>query len=135
MSDGLFFVLELAVKPEQVEDLRSVMRDMVEIARTEPGTLSYEWFINDEGTVCHLYERYADAQAALVHGASFPNELNERSHAFPPVRLTAYGEVTKEIRENKIDPIGKVIPGFTAVFLKPLGGLGAELRGTPNELR
>ena len=45
MSDSVFFVLELEVKPGQIDNLRTVMREMVELTRLEPGTLNYEWFL------------------------------------------------------------------------------------------
>jgi hypothetical protein len=41
---------------------------MVEAAKAkEPGALNYEWFISEDSTTCHIYERYADAAAALTH--------------------------------------------------------------------
>ena len=41
MSDNVFFIVELDVKPGQIDDLRSVMREMAELTRAhEPGTLA-----------------------------------------------------------------------------------------------
>jgi len=122
MSDNVFFVVELAVGPGQADELRSVMRDMVEATRAEPGTLNYEWFVSADGTVCHIYERYADPAAAVVHSAAFPPELMQRSQAFRPTRLTAYGTMTEEIRAKRIDPLLVAVPGISLVILGPLGG-------------
>jgi quinol monooxygenase YgiN len=48
------------------------MNDMVESTKAEPGALNYEWFISEDGTSCHIYERYADSAAAMVHMGHFP---------------------------------------------------------------
>jgi len=123
MSDNVFFIVELEVKPGQADDLRSVMRDMADLTRTdEPGTLNYEWFLTEDGTACHIYERYADPAAAVVHSATFPAELGRRAQAFLPTRLTAYGTITEEIRQKRIEPLLAVLPGLPVVHLDPFGG-------------
>ena len=114
MSDSVFFVLELEVKPGQIDDLRTVMREMVELTRLEPGTLNYEWFLSDDGARCHIYERYADSGAVLAHGATFPENLNERFLTFQPTRLTVYG------RAN--EAVGEALSALAPAFLQPLGG-------------
>ena len=49
-----------------VDTLRALMEEMSASTRSEPGALSYEWFIGDDDRVVHLYERYADSAAALA---------------------------------------------------------------------
>ena len=123
MSDSVFFIVELEVNPSQIDDLRNVMREMVDVTRRdEPGTLSYEWFLTDDGTACHIYESYADPAAAVVHSATFPAELSRRAQAFLPTRLTAYGTMTDEIRKKRIEPLQEGVPGISVVLLEPLGG-------------
>ena len=119
----VFFIVELQVKPGQIDDLRSVMGEMADLTRTEePGTLNYEWFLTEDGTACHIYERYADSAAAVVHSATFPAELGQRAQAFLPTRLTAYGTITEEIVEKRIKPLLAALPGLPVVCLGPLGG-------------
>jgi quinol monooxygenase YgiN len=122
-SESVFFVVELEVKPNQIDDIRDVAREMVELAHNnEPGTLNYEYYLNREAGLCHIYERYASPAALQVHSTSFPQELQARAQAFRPVRLSAYGALTSEIREQRIDPIANAVPGFTAQFFEPLSG-------------
>jgi quinol monooxygenase YgiN len=123
MSDNVFFVVELEIKPVQLDDLRSVALEMVDLSReNEPGTLNYEYFLSRDGSVCHIYERYADTSAVLAHNRSYPADLSQRGMAFRPTRLTAYGTVTDAIRAERIDSIEKAIPAFSAVYLQPLAG-------------
>ena len=123
MSDNVFFIVELDVKPGQIGDLRGVMREMADLTRAgEPGTLNYEWFLTADGTACHIFERYADPAAAVVHSATFPAELSQRAQAFLPTRLTAYGTITEEIQQKRIEPLRQALPGLPVVYLYPLGG-------------
>lgn len=123
MNGNVFFVVELEIQPGQVDDLRAVAEEMVKLANSnEPGTLNYEYFLSEDEGTCHIYERYVDIDALGVHSASFPAELNERSQAFRPRRLTAYGNVPGEVRAQRIDPIRQAVPGFEAAYMKPLSG-------------
>ena len=123
MSDNVFFIVGLEVNPDQSHELRSVMEEMVRVTRDdEPGTLNYEWFLNADGTECHIYERYADAAAAVAHSRTFAPELAQRSQAFPPIRLTAYGKLDQEVREKRLVPLLAAVPGIELVVLEPLGG-------------
>lgn len=123
MSDNIFFVVELALEPGQADELRAVASEMVDLARqNEPGTLNYEYFITDDGRVCHIYERYADAAAYMAHSASFPESLSQRGRAFRPTRLSAYGRLSDEILRQRIDPVRRAVPGLAPVLLEPLSG-------------
>ena len=123
MSESLFFIVELEVNQGQAEALQSVMEEMMNLTQAdEPGTLSYEWFLSDDGRACHIYERYANPAAALIHNKTFPKELFDRSQAFRPTRLTAYGNVTAEIQEKRIDPLRRAVPGIRIAVLGYSGG-------------
>ena len=123
MSHDVFFIVELEVKPGQTGELRSVMDEMASVTRRdEPGTLNYEWFMTEDGAACHIYERYTDPQAAVVHSRTFPPELGRRAQAFRPTRLTAYGKLTKAIREQRIEPLLAAVPDISLVVVEPLGG-------------
>lgn len=123
MSEGIFFVVELQLRPGQVNDLRRIGREMVGLAHdNEPGTLNYEYFVTPDGMTCHIYERYVNPAAVLEHSKSFPNDLGKAGQAFRPVRLSTYGALTQEIREQRIDPIIEAVPGFSLVELQPLSG-------------
>lgn len=123
MSEDLFFVVELEVKPHQIDDLKEVASEMVGLAKAnEPGTRNYEYFLNKDAGICHIYERYDSPAALQAHSGSFPQELQTRSQAFRPLRLSAYGTIPNELREQRISPISKAVPGFIASFFDPLSG-------------
>lgn len=116
MNENVYWVLELAVRPEQLNDFRTLMQEMVAAADTnEPGTLNYEWNISDEGTVCHIYVRYENPAAVMLHMASFGTKFTGRFAALAQItRFVVYGAPSAEVKAA-LDPYG-------AVYLASFGG-------------
>ena len=72
----------------------------MESTKAESGTLDYEWYITDDGSVVHIYERYADSEATLLHLANFGEKFAERFlAAVDPTRFTVYGSPNNEVKE------------------------------------
>ncbi len=101
MSDQVYWLLEVSVKPGQTDTFKALMNEMVEATRAnEPDTLNYEWSLSEDGATCHLYERYADSAAAMTHLASFGANFDERFLAvLDPTRFTVYGSPSAEVRD------------------------------------
>ena len=119
MNGHVSWVFEVAVKPGKIDALRTLMEEMVESTRAEPGALVYEWFVSDDGSVAILYERYADSAAALTHSRAFNQKFAERFlELVDPTRFTVLGAPNDEARAALSRP-GRV-------FLQPFGGF---LRG------
>lgn len=78
MSGQIARRVELAVKPNQLENLEFLTDEMVESARKESGCLSYQRFITADGKFVHVYERYADSGAALEHLRIFSRTFGAR---------------------------------------------------------
>jgi quinol monooxygenase YgiN len=70
MSGHVSWVNELAVKDGKLETFRKLMEEMVSGARTQPGTLVYEWYISPDGGTVHVVETYADSAAVVAHHVS-----------------------------------------------------------------
>ena len=67
MANTVSWNLQVAVRDGRVEDFAALMHEMVESTRQEPGTQIYEWFLSPDRKTCHIYERYADSDAAMAH--------------------------------------------------------------------
>ena len=115
MGDRVSWVLEVAVKPGQLDAFRALMQEMVEATRAEPGALGYEWFVSEDGGVVHLNERYAGSAAALAHLATFGEKFAGRFLAsVDPTRLTVMGSPSDEVQV--------ALSGFGPTYLRPFGG-------------
>jgi quinol monooxygenase YgiN len=94
------WLFELGVKDGREADLRALMAEMVDATRAdEPRTLDYEWYLSEDGRRCHLWERYADASAAMVHLGTFGRRFMPRFFdVLAPERMTLYGAADDAVR-------------------------------------
>ncbi len=100
MSDAVHWVLALNIKEGELDNFKALVKEMVDATKAnEPGTLNYEWFVSDDEKTCHIYERYADSAATMVHLATFGQDFAERFMAvLKPVQLVVYGNPNDEVR-------------------------------------
>jgi len=91
MSEQIYWVLEVAILPGQLDHFRAVARDLISKTESEPGTLGYEWNLNDDKTVCHIYERYKNSDALVAHVQSFGAFAERFLQACRPTRFHVYG--------------------------------------------
>ena len=122
------WLFELAVKDGREADLQALMAEMVEATRAdEPGTLDYEWYLSDDGRRCHVWERYADASAAMVHLGMFGRRFMKRFFdVLAPERLTLYGAADDAVR-GALAQLGPVVMARAAGFNRH--GAAVEARG------
>jgi len=93
------WMLEMQVVEGREADTRALMSEMVAATQAnEPGTLNYEWSFSADGRLCHLYERYADSEAALIHNRTFEAKFAARFfELLKPTRFTFYGSPSREV--------------------------------------
>ena len=119
MSDVLSWNLQLSIRDGRYEDLQALIEEMVESTRSEKGTLVYEWFVTDDQSTCHIYERYADEAAVMAHLANFGLKFAERfTSCLEPTAFYVYGEPSDEVRG--------ALDGLRAVYLGPVGGFSRQ---------
>ncbi len=115
MSDTVYWILEMKMEPEKAEDFNAVMADLVAATQLEEGTIAYEWHFDDEGTVCHIYERFRDSDAADLHLEMFGEIFADRFLAAgSPTKLTIYGDPKADVVET--------LSGFSPRILKMRAG-------------
>ena len=115
MSNTISWNLRLSVSDGRLDDARALMNEMVESTRNEPGTLGYEWFLSKDGKTCHINERYADSDAAMVHLGTFGEHFAERFlQFFQPTSFAVFGEPSADARA--------ALDGFGAEYLGNFGG-------------
>lgn len=81
----------------------------------EPGATRYEWFIDPDGKTIHLYERFEDSAATMVHLGNFGAKFAERFLAcVDPARMMVYGDPSAEVRD--------ALAGFGAAHMTQFAG-------------
>jgi quinol monooxygenase YgiN len=116
MAGEVSWLLEMSVNPGRLEDFRSLMKVMVDAAhQDEPGTLMFEWFVSDDDTAVHIYERYVDSDATMIHLGNFGAKFAEDFLSCANVaRWTIYGEPSDQVRE--------AVTALGAQIQRPFGG-------------
>jgi len=103
MNGQVSWVNELAVKDGKLETFRELMEEMVSGAKDQPGTLSYEWYISDDGSTVHVVETYADSAAVVAHhvseGFALKNWAGRFMDCADVTRVNAYGDPDASARE------------------------------------
>jgi len=115
MSEQVSFVVELAVEPGELDEFKALMAELIESARAESGTLAYEFFVSEDGGAVHVYERYADSAAILVHAKTLGEKYGARLMAVAtPKRTIVFGTPSAEAQ--------KALSMLGPTYLEPLGG-------------
>ena len=115
MDSEVSWHLELALSPGKVDEFRSLMNEMIASTKEEPGTLSYSWFISDDASQVHIYERYVDSDAVMAHMATFGERFAARfMAAVSPTRFCIFGSPSAEVKA-----LGDQ---FGASYYPPFGG-------------
>jgi quinol monooxygenase YgiN len=117
MSDEVFWLYEVDVRPGQERALSELMAELIEHARSEPGALAYQWSLGDDSRTAHIYERYADTAATLAHIAAFRETFAQRFlAAVKPSRVIVYGTPSQAVKDalQAMHPVYMTaIAGFT----------------------
>jgi len=114
MSGEICWHVELLIKPGQLESFRTLTGEMVESARREPGVLSYQRFVSEDGKTVHVFERYANSDAALSHLQMFASTFGVRFQALVERKcFVVFGDPTAELKA--------ALDGYGATYAKPFG--------------
>jgi quinol monooxygenase YgiN len=115
MKDQVSWVIELAVKPGQLDAFKELMDEMVEGTSSESETRNYEWDISDDQSTVHIFEKYADSDAMTTHVNGFLEKWAGRFlECVDPTRFTVYGNPSPAARE--------LLAPFGGTYLAPWGG-------------
>jgi len=116
MQNEISWVVEATIQESQYEKLKTLSAEMVSSTHEhEPGTISYEWFVDEAATKCYICERYADSAAAMKHLETFGLKFAERLGQLVRIkRVTVFGSASEEVM--------KALGEEGTVFLSPLTG-------------
>ena len=81
--DKIQIYVRMKIHDAQLEDFKSVASKCLQMTRDKDrGALQYDWFLDEEGKECVIFEQYRDSNAVLQHMANLGDTLGELfSHA------------------------------------------------------
>jgi quinol monooxygenase YgiN len=103
MASTVHWLFEVSVNDGQLETFKALMKEMVAATKHEPNTLIYEWYFNEDQSICQINERYSDSAATVVHLQSFGGFAERFMAAVTPVNLIVMGDPDHDVREGLAD--------------------------------
>jgi quinol monooxygenase YgiN len=87
------------VSSANLAEFKHVAADALEIAKSEPGVLQYDWFFDSTQTVCVVRETYQDSEALLAHITIMGEALSALSELGGGCELEMFGEPSRPVVE------------------------------------
>ncbi|WP_313027684.1 putative quinol monooxygenase [Pseudomonas lopnurensis] len=114
MKDEVINIFTLSLAPENFPEFKRLVAEIVAATSQEPGTLMYEYSVNDEHTVVHIIERYrADAVVSHIEQTFAP--FGEKFLELVTITsLLVYG--------SPDEPTRKHLDAFGAVYMNSFDG-------------
>jgi quinol monooxygenase YgiN len=93
VRDGEWVRFVIGFEVLDLDRFREMASAMVAVGRDEPGTLVYDWYVDEGGGSGTLYEAYASAEAVAAHGsgAVFTELAPRYADAVRIVKVDVYG--------------------------------------------
>jgi quinol monooxygenase YgiN len=118
MTQTITWILQSEIRTGMLASLKELVIEMTEAThQDEPDALVYEYYIDAEGATCHILERYADSEAALLHLKNFAAFEKSFMAALKPVRMTVYGSPDEKTRQA-LTRMGSKFYDFEAGFAR-----------------
>ena len=94
MRDGEWVRFVIRFEVLDVDRFREMAEQMVTVSREEPGTVVYDWYLDEDGRTGTLYEAYASQAALQAHtsGRVFTELAPKYLDVFRVVGVDVYGE-------------------------------------------
>ncbi len=115
MGHEIYWLVTVAIKPEQFAAFKQVVAPLVAATKEEPGALAYEFNVSDDENTVHIFERYCDSNAVVAHVEQTFTQFADRFLALATLtHFVVYGSPNAEAR--------KILDGFGAVYMTPFDG-------------
>jgi quinol monooxygenase YgiN len=88
------------VSSANLADFKKVALEALEIAQREPGVLQYDWFFDDDDTVCVVLETYQDAEALREHISNVGETFGRLVELGGGCELEVFGALPAELDET-----------------------------------
>lgn len=113
MFEHIGWIVEAKVKDGRRDDFAQIVEEIVTETRKEDGTMTYKYFVSDDGDVLVL-EQFADIESAHKHIDNWDAFAERWLDAAPATRMVHLGDLPDELRERHA--------ALAPKHLKPFGG-------------
>lgn len=116
MKDEVISVFTLSLDPANFPEFKQLVSRIVAATSAEPGTLMYQYSVNDDYTIAHIIERYREDAVVTHIDDTFAPFAEKFLELVKIIGLVVYGSPDEETRK-RLDAFGAVymhsFDGFT----------------------
>ena len=85
------------IKPGNLEAFKAVIPEIIaEVMESDPGTVVYEWYLNEELMECVVWEVYKDSDSLLAHTGNVGGYLDQLVN-LSDISIEIYGNPNEEL--------------------------------------
>ena len=85
------------IKEGNLEAFKAIIPDIIaEVMESDPGTLVYEWFLNEDLMECVVWEVYESSEAVIAHSGNVGGYLDQLVN-LADFSLELYGNPSEEL--------------------------------------
>jgi len=111
MVDQIGWIVEAKIADGKRDEFKAVAEEIVAKTREEEGTLTYQYFVSDDGDVLVL-ERFADVASAHIHIDTWESVAERWLTVAPATRMVHLGTLPDELRERHAALAPKLMKPF-----------------------
>jgi quinol monooxygenase YgiN len=97
MDSKVQYKVEFTLQAGQQESFKKMIDQLIiQVKANEPGTLNYQFYFNEDETICQVIEHYNDSPAMLHHLANVMPALTEVLKISSITKLEFFGPLSEE---------------------------------------
>ena len=103
------------IKEDKLEEFKQLIPVFIStVKEQDPGTLTYDWYLNEDSMECVVLETYADSEAVLAHAGNVGEHL-QKVREVADISIELYGDPSEELRKAIEGLAPKIYPFFSGL--------------------
>ena len=99
MTNHVYWTIDAKLADGKADALNEVCAKCSALTKdNEPGALAYEWWLSEDNSTVHIYERYTDSAAVMAHMGNVGPHLPELMALIVEPKVTMYGSPDETVR-------------------------------------
>jgi quinol monooxygenase YgiN len=97
---------ELSIKEGKLDEFKELANPIIEkVDANEPNTLTYEWYLSEDGSKCYIVETFKDSDAVMAHLGNVGDMFGPLFEVAPLTGFKIYGSPSDGVRQT-LEPFG-----------------------------
>jgi quinol monooxygenase YgiN len=105
----------IKIKEGKLDEFKRLIPQFISIVKEkDPGTVTYDWYLNEEAMECTVLETYADSDSVLAHFAN-AGGLVQKLLEFADLTIELYGNPSNELLTALDGMAPKIFPYYSGL--------------------